>query len=114
MRFRANHISTSVAGDYYQAMFAADEDTDDPDSPYLLLQRQFEMPDGGECYIEMHDRDYSGHFLMRRVKFTRQELLIEFDRPTDNLINVTFGMTISNFREISRVMEIIGQLKDVR
>jgi hypothetical protein len=29
MRFQANHISTSVSGDYYQAMFAAEEDTDD-------------------------------------------------------------------------------------
>jgi hypothetical protein len=114
MRFRANHISTSVAGDYYQAMFAAEEDTDDPDSPYLLLQRQFEMPDGGECYIEMHDRDYSGHFLLRRVEFTRQELLIEFGRPTDNLINVTFDMTISIFRKTSRVMKIISQLNGVR
>jgi hypothetical protein len=69
-----------VAGDYYQAMFAAEEDTDDPDSPYLLLQGQFEVPDDGECYIEMHDKDYSGHFLLRRVELTRQELLIEFDR----------------------------------
>jgi hypothetical protein len=33
MRFHANYISTSVAGDYYQAMFAAEEDADDPDSP---------------------------------------------------------------------------------
>ena len=114
MRFRAIHISTSVAGDYYQVMFAAEEDTDDPDSPYLLLQRQFEMPDGGECYIEMHDRDYSGHFLLRRVEFTRRELLIKFDRPTDNLINITFDMTISSFRKASRVMKIIHPSKSIR
>jgi len=114
MRFRANHISTSVAGDYYQAMFAAEEDSDDPDSPYLLLQRQFEMPDGGECYIEMHDRDYSGHFLLRRVEFTRQKLIIESDRTTDNLISVTFDMTIPSFRKASRVMKIIGQLRGVQ
>jgi hypothetical protein len=114
MRFQANYVSTSVSGDYYQAMFAAEEDSDDSDSPYLLIQRQFEVPDGGECYIEMHDREYSGHFLLRRVEFTRQELLIEFDRPTDNLINVTFDMTISDFRKVSRVMKIISQLQDVR
>ena len=114
MRFQANYVSTSVSGDYYQAMFAAEKDSDDTDSPYLLIQRQFEMPDDGECYIEMHDREYSGHFLLRRVEFTRQELLIEFDRPMDNLINVAFDMTISNFRKASRVMKIISQLKDVR
>jgi hypothetical protein len=66
MRFRANYVSTSVSGDYYQAIFAAEEDSDDSDGPYLLIQRQFEVPDGGECYIEMHDREHSDHFLYQR------------------------------------------------
>jgi hypothetical protein len=35
MRFHANHVSSSVSGDYYQAMFEAEEDTNDPNSPYL-------------------------------------------------------------------------------
>jgi hypothetical protein len=39
MQFRANYVSTSVSGDYYQAMFAAEKDSDDTDSPYLLIQR---------------------------------------------------------------------------
>jgi hypothetical protein len=46
MRFHANHVSSSVSGDYYQVMFEAEEDTNDPDSPYLLIQRQFETSDG--------------------------------------------------------------------
>jgi hypothetical protein len=49
MRFHANHVSSSVSGDYYQAMFEAEEDTNDPNSPYLLIQRQFETSDGGRC-----------------------------------------------------------------
>jgi hypothetical protein len=52
MRFQANYISTSISGDYCQAMFAAEKDPGDPGSPYLLLQPQFEVPDRGECYIE--------------------------------------------------------------
>jgi hypothetical protein len=114
MRFQANYISTSVSGDYYQAMFEAEEDTDDPDSPYLLIQRQFEIPDGGECYIETHDEKYVGHFLLRRVEFTSKTLLIEFDRPRDNLISVTFDMTVSDFKKASRVVKIIGQMKSGR
>jgi hypothetical protein len=57
MRFQANYVSISVSGDYYyQAMFEAEEDTTDPDSPYLLIQRQFETSDDGRwCYIETHD-----------------------------------------------------------
>jgi hypothetical protein len=45
MQFHANHVSTSTFADnYYQAMFKAEEEADDPDSPYLLIQRQFEDP----------------------------------------------------------------------
>ena len=106
MRFHANHISTSVSGDYYQVMFAAEKDTDDPDSPYLLIQRQFEMPDGGRCYIETHDQRYIGHYLLRRVEFTPEKLSIEFGRPRDNLISVTFDMVASDFKKASRVVKI--------
>jgi hypothetical protein len=114
MRFHANYISTSVAGDYYQAIFAAEEDADDPDSPYLLLQRQFEMPDDDECYIETYDKDYSGHLRLRRVELTPERLLIELDRPTDNLISITFATTASNFRKTSRVIKIIHPSKSIR
>jgi hypothetical protein len=108
MRFHANHVSSSVSGDYYQVMFEAEEDTNDPDSPYFLIQRQFETSDGGRCYIETHDEKYIGHFLLRRVEFTPERLSIEFDRPSDNLVSVTFCMAISDFEEASRVMKIIS------
>ena len=62
MRFHANHVSSSVSGDYYQVMFEAEEETNDPDSPYFLIQRQFETSDGGRCYIETHDEKYIGIF----------------------------------------------------
>jgi len=108
MRFHANHVSSSVSGDYYQAMFEAEEDTNDPNSPYLLIQRQFETSDGGRCYIETHDEKYIGHFLLRRVKFTPERLSIEFDRPSDNLVSVTFSMAVSDFEEASQVIKIIS------
>ena len=108
MRFHANHVSSSVSGDYYQAMFEAEEDTNDPNSPYLLIQRQFETSDGGRCYIETHDEKYIGHFLLRRVKFTSGRLSIQFDRPSDNLVSVTFSMAVSDFEEASQVIKIIS------
>ena len=107
MRFHANHVSTSVAGDYYAAEFA-EEDTDDSDLPYLIIQRQFEEPEDETCYIETHDQKYSGHFLVRRIEFTPQSLLVEFDRPSDNLISVTFRMAPPEFAEAFRVMKIIS------
>src|ERR1700730_13042505 len=108
MRFHANHVSSSISGDYYQAMFEAEEDTNDPDSPYFLIQRQFETSDDGRCYIETHDEKYIGHFLLRRVEFTPERLSIEFDRPSDNLVSVTFSMAVSDFEEASQVIKIIS------
>ena len=111
MRFHASHISTSIAGDYSQVMFEAERDTGASDGPYLLLQPQFETPGGGECYIETHDKNYRGHFRLCRVEFTPVKLSIEFDRPTDNVIDVTFDMTIADFGQASRVVKAIRQLK---
>src|SRR6516165_8615203 len=112
MQFHANHVSSSISGDYYQAMF--EEDMNDPDSPYLLIQRQFETSDGGRCYIETHDEKYIGHFLLRRVEFTPERFSIEFDRPSDNFVSVTFCMAISDFEEASRVIKIISGEVDLQ
>ncbi len=109
MQFHANHVSTSTfAGDYYQAMFEADEEADDPHSPYLLIRRQFEDPDDHLCYVETADKKYTGHFFLRRVEFTLHGLSIELDRPNDNLLTVTFTMAPSDFEEASRLVEIIA------
>ena len=110
MYFHANYVSTSVSGDgdYYQAMFEAEQDADDLDSPYLLIQRQFEDADDHRCYIESHDEKYSGHFRLRRFDFTPQKLSIELDRPRDNLVSVTYSMAATEFAEAAEVVKIIS------
>jgi hypothetical protein len=110
MHFHANCVSTSVFGDgdYHQATFEAEQDTDDPDSPYLLIQRQFEDLDDHSCYIETHDERYCGHFLLRRVDFTPQKFLTELDCPRDNFVSVTFAMVATEFAEVSQVVKIIS------
>ena len=45
---------------------------------------------------------------MRRVDFTPQKLSIELDRPSDNLISVTFAMVATEFAEASQVVKIIS------
>jgi hypothetical protein len=112
LEFHANYISTgiSVGGDYYQATFTVEEDTDelDSNSPYLLIQRDFEKPYDGSCYVETHDERYRGHFLLRRIEFTPGKLAIELDRPINNLIRVTFRMATSEFEIASHVIKIIS------
>jgi hypothetical protein len=110
MQFHANHVSTSVAvgGDYYQVMFEAEFESENDDSPYLLIQRQFEDLDDDFCYVELHDRNYCGHFHLRRVDLTAQSLTVELDHPINNRINVTFSVPAAEFAELSRVLKIIN------
>jgi hypothetical protein len=110
LHFHANYVSSSVFGDgdYYQAMFEAEKVVDDPDSPYLLIQRQFEDQEDNLCYIETHDEKYCGHFLLRRLDFTPQKLSIELDRSRNNLVSVTFAIAAAEFAEASQVVKIIS------
>ena len=112
MKFHAKHVSTdsSVGGDYYQVSFSVEDDDDDltSDSPYLLIQRDFEPPCDARCYVEMHDERYCGHFLLRHIDFTPEGLTIELDRKIDNRILVTFRLGSSEFEKASHVIKIIS------
>ena len=67
IRFRAKYVSASENGGYYQVAFdnrdaASDAaDVDGHDSAYLLIQRQFEDPDRGACYVETPEEGYISH-----------------------------------------------------
>jgi hypothetical protein len=108
MQFHAEHVTVSVAGDYYQLLFEAEEDSDDPESPYLILQRQFEIEDSGRCSVETHDENFIGEFILEQVAFTQERLLVSLDRPDDKEIVVTFGLSRSDFEKTSQVLKIIS------
>lgn len=55
--FRCDYVSATESGDYFQVFFGQDPDSDEE---YVLVQRQFEMPDGGACYVEIEDVDWCG------------------------------------------------------
>jgi hypothetical protein len=55
-----------------------------------------------------------GHFLLRCVDFPPEKLSIEFDRSIDNVITVTFDMTIAAIKKASRVAKTFRQLKGAR
>jgi len=86
MQFHANTSPPAKAGDYYQVSFDTEDPGEDstdprgPDRPYLIIQRQFETLDGGQCYVETHDHGYVGHFHVRLTNFTRTCLAFEIAR----------------------------------
>ncbi len=108
MRFPAERVTTSVTGDYYQLLFEAEEDTDDPESPYLILQRQFEIEDPVRCSVETHDKNFIGEFILEQIEFTRERLLISLDRHGERQIVVTVGLGHSEFERASQVLNIIS------
>jgi hypothetical protein len=111
MEFHASYVCTgnSVGGDYYQASFTLEKDSDELDcySPHLLIQRSFERSDGS-CYVETHDERYRGHFFLRRIEFTPARLTIELARSIDNMICVTFRLGALEFEHASHVIKIIS------
>jgi hypothetical protein len=101
MRFHAQRVSASAAGDYYQLWLGpeeSDEKESDPHEvkgPYMVVQRQFEMPDRGRCYLETHDEGYAGHFPLRLTQLSRTRLAFEILRKTDNHVEVSFALNAS-------------------
>ena len=113
MRFHAKYVSASEAGDYYQVSFDTEdpgEDTTDPrgpDRPYLIIQRQFETLDGGQCYGETHDHGYIGHFHVRLTNFTRTCLAFEIARKRNTYVEVSCSLDAVEFKEVQRIVNII-------
>ncbi len=118
MQFHAQSVSASVAGDYYQLWLGPDkEDEEEADphevkGPYLIVQRQFEMPDRGECYIETHDEAYIGHFRLRLTELSCTRLAFEIGRKTNRHMEVEFSLNASEFEEVRRVAEIVFGLRE--
>ena len=118
MRFHAQRVSASAAGDYFQLCLGpeeSDEKESDPyevKGPYLMVQRQFEMPDRGRCYLETHDEGYRGHFPLRLTELSSTRLAFEILRKSHKHVAVSFGLNDSEFDEVRRIAEIIFGLKE--
>ena len=92
------------------ALLKAGEDSTDPrrpDRPYLIIQRQFETPDGGQCCVETHDHGYVGHFTLRLTVFTRTCLAFEIARKHDTPVEVSCSLGAVEFKELERIVNII-------
>ena len=97
--FRFKNVYTMVCGDYYQVSFDNDRDSD---APYLLLQRQFEMPDGDECYIESHIRELSGPYRVRNAVLSDGMLRLEYGDAIN--VEVFFSASSKEMAELQSAL----------
>ena len=104
MQLNCKYVSASEAGDYFQVLF--EKELDD-DKEYFLIQRQFEFPDGGKCYIETQGEDYIGHYKIRKSTISPKRFYVKIQRWQDSDITINFNTSTKNYNEIKRVLKIM-------
>ena len=93
--FHANQVSVSEAGeDCFQVLF---EEGSDDSGQYLLVQREFETPDGGACYVEDDALVMTGHFRVRGSELGRACFSTEFAGPSNDSLRITFAIREDDF-----------------
>ena len=102
--FRCEHMSVSAAGDGFQFLF---EKTPGSQEGYVLVQRHFEFPDGGKCYLEIDDQEFCGHFRSRSARLSRNRFQMVFGVGPVREVTVFFKATDSAYAEVQRVLQIL-------
>ena len=97
-------MSATEAGEGFEVLF---ETTRDSLEGYLLIQRHFEFPDGGKCYLETEDREFCGHFRIRSANLSRDRFQIAFGNAPVKRIVVLFSATDAVYAEVKRVLRIM-------
>ena len=111
MQFRS--VSASEAGDYFQVLFENEED--DVEAGYFLVQCQFEFPDGGEFYIESNDPRFCGQFKVKSATLNRRSFRLEMPSTKWKRIHIEFGADQVAYEELVRVLSTMfeGKLRRV-
>jgi hypothetical protein len=105
--FHCGYVSASeFGGDHFQVLFAKTQESHE-DEDYLVVQRQFEMPDKGRCYVETNDKDNCGHFVIRNARLTRNQFEFEFGNRPARTMKVSFGTTDSAYADAKRMLQIM-------
>jgi hypothetical protein len=118
VQFHAASVSVSADGDYFQLFLGpaeSEKEVANPHEvigPYLIVQRDFEGPDDGLCYIEAHDESYIGHSRVQLTELNRTHLVFEIVRKTNNHVDVSFALGTSEFVRVQQIAEIIFGLRE--
>ena len=105
-----NFVSASEAGDYFQVLFEEEKDNDE--KGYFLMQRQFEFPDEDEFYLESDDNRFCGHFQIAAASLSRDEFCLELLPSTERKkLRIRFYTDPDVFEEVKRVLRIMFEDK---
>jgi len=103
IQMQFNSVSASEAGDYFQVLF--EEDADNSEARYFLVQCQFEFPDEEEFYIESDDTRLCGHFEVKTATLSRQSLRLGMPLTKWKIVRVQFQTDDAGYKELERVLK---------
>ncbi|MBD3386299.1 hypothetical protein GF407_15420 [candidate division KSB1 bacterium] len=105
MKLSAQYVSADEAADIFQVIFAKNRDSD---KDYLLIQRQFELPDDNRCYYEDGNNfENTGHYYVKKAFLRRNSLSIEIYRREDNKIFIEFQLSDHKFKRVRKFLQIL-------
>jgi hypothetical protein len=103
IQMQFNSVSASEAGDYLQVLF--EQDVDNPEARYFLVQCQFEFPDKEGFHIESDDTRLGGLFEVKTATLSRQSLRLGMPSTKWKVIQVQFRTDDAGYEELERVLE---------
>ena len=109
IQMQFNSVSASEAGDYFQVLF--EEEVDNSEARYFLVQCQFEFPNEEEFYIESDDTRLCGHFEVKTATLSRQSLRLEMPSTKWKIIRVQFQTDDEGYEELERVLKTMFEDK---
>ena len=107
IEFQAQAVSYSQdleGREYFQVLF---QEKDEPGVKYVLLQRQFEIPDGGISYFECDEIERSGSHVISKSKLSRDRFEIEVPGASGGQWAVAFEIDDRSYAELKEVLRII-------
>ena len=104
-KFNFKEVSITIEGDYYQVIF--DDGYDQDDEPYVMIQRQFEIPDEGKLYFESLDESLIGHHLIKSASLSSEILTLQ--GGTGGLLDVEIKFKASK----KTYLELVHALNDM-
>jgi hypothetical protein len=109
------YVSVASAGDeYFEVSFDARPEGTDGDTPYFLLQRQFESPDGGRVYVECHQRELCGHVRVSHAVLSAGLLRLELATRPPQVVAIRFKADNLCFRQLTAMLKTIIGLRRLK
>ena len=110
-KLHANFVSASEAGgEFFQVLFEENQSENEDEyvstDKYFLIQRQFEFPDNGECYIETQEPSECEQCQISFSKLNRDKFCIQLPEQPRKW-EITFAIDDDNYEEVKRILKII-------